>query len=176
MWLQSDYRMACSPKMAWHLLERSSSPIGLEARVRCKGIWVAHSGEGSGRGWRQNLRDQCVPAWRRLSIPGNQSTSRADAQILDLASLPGREAECNSKGQNAVFWEGSDGVTTEQVKSICIPGQTWADNQNDFQRFLWTTKGFSSFAGPLSSSFLEVIPKTLKHGGRECLLGELGER
>lgn len=163
--------------MAWHLLERSSLPTGLETRVRCKGIWVAHSGEeGSCRGWRQNLRDQWVSVWKRLSIPGNQSTSQADTQVLDPASLPGREAGCISKGQNAVFWEGSDGVTTEQVKSICTPGQSWADNQNDFQRFLWLTRGFSSFGGPLSSSFLEVTPKMLKHGRRECLLWQLGER
>lgn len=45
-----------------------------------------------------------------------------------------------------------------------------------FKGFSGQPKGFLLLGGPLSSSFLEVIPKTLKHGGRECLLGELGER
>lgn len=68
------------------------------------------------------------------------------------------------------------GLQLSKSNPFAFQDKPWADNQNDFQRFLWTTKGFSSFGGPLSSSFLEVIPKTLKHRGRECLLGELGER
>ena len=160
--------------MAWHLLEKSSSPTGLEARVRCKGIWVAHRGEWQGvkAEPKRSMGIQCGEGWAFQAIRVHLGLMfKYWIQHLFWAE----RQSVTPKARMQSFWEGSDGVTTEQVKPICTPGQTWADNQNDFQRFLWPTKGFSSFGSPLSSSFLEVIPKTLKHGGRECLLWELGE-